>query len=87
MANAWDIASNSQMRLEVMSQADLLIDPDLDRFSAVRDGDRAAIIQAGRDRAREAIPALRELLAPDEEDSIVTRWMKVVRERLADAAL
>ena len=86
MANAWDIASNSQMRLEVAHQADLLIDPDLDHFSAVRDGARAEIIQAGRDRAHEAVPALRELLAPDEEDSVVNRWMKVVRERLSDAA-
>lgn len=86
MANAWDIASNSQMRLDVTSHADLLIDPDLDEFSAVRDGNRRAIIQAGRDRAREAVPALRELLAPDEEDSMVTRWMRVVRDRLAEAA-
>jgi NTE family protein len=86
MANAWDIASNSQMRLEVLSEADLLIDPDLEHFSAVRDGRRAAIIQAGRDRAREAVPALRQLMAPDEEDSIVTRWMRVVRNRLIDAA-
>lgn len=86
MANAWDIASNSQMRLDVMANADLLIDPDLDEFSAVRDGNRAAIIQAGRERAHEAVPALRELLTPDEEDSIVTRWMRMVRDRLADAA-
>lgn len=45
MANAWDIATSSQMRFEVLSEADVLIDPDLDRFSAVRD-----IIQAARAR-------------------------------------
>lgn len=85
MANAWDIAANSQMRFEVLHEADLLLDPDLDHFSAVRDRNRGAIIQAGRDRTREALPALRELLAPDDEDNVVTRWMRTVRERLAGA--
>ena len=87
MANAWDIAANSQMRFEVLAEADLLIDPDLDDFSAVRDRDRGAIIQAGRDRALEAMPALRELLAPEEEDSIVSRWMKAVKDRIAAAGV
>ena len=86
MANAWDIASSSQMRMDVTAHADLLIDPDLDEFSAVRDGNRAGIIEAGRERMREALPALRELLTPDDEDSMVTRWMRVVRDRLAEAA-
>lgn len=86
MANAWDIAANSQMRFEVLAEADLLVDPDLDHFSAFRDKDRAAIIQAGRDRAAEALPALRQLLEPEEEDGVVVRWMRTVRDRLAAAA-
>jgi NTE family protein len=85
MANAWDIAAFSQMRRDVTSAADFLIDPDLEDFSAIRDKDRPALIQAGRDRTLEALPALRELLAPEEEDSIVVRWMKRARERLAAA--
>lgn len=82
MANAWDIATHSQARFEILAEADLLIDPDLERFSAFRDRQREEIIQAGRARAREAVPALRELLAPDEEDSVVRRWMRAVKERL-----
>lgn len=85
MANAWDIATHSQMRFEVLAQADLLIDPDLERFSAFRDGEREAIIQAGRDRAREALPALRELLAPEEPDNVILRWMQSVKDRLTAA--
>lgn len=85
MANAWDIAANSQMRREVLTEADLLIDPDLDHFSAFRDKNRPAIIQAGRDRAREALPALRQLLEPEEEDGVVVRWMKAVKARLVAA--
>jgi len=85
MANAFDIAAHSQMRFEILAEADLLIDPDLDRFSAFRDGRRAEIIQAGRERTQQAIPALRELLAPDEEDSTIVRWMQAVKERLATA--
>jgi len=85
MANAWDIATHSQMRFEILAEADLLIDPDLERFSAFRDGRRAEIVQAGRARAQQAIPALRELLAPDDEDSTIVRWMQAVKERLAAA--
>ena len=82
MANAWDTATHSQMRFEILAEADILIDPDLERFSAFRDRNREEIIEAGRVRAREAVPALRELLAPDEEDSVVRRWMRSVKERL-----
>jgi len=85
MANAWDIAANSQARHEILSEADFLIDPDVDGFSAFRDRERAEIIQAGRDRTREAIPALRQLLSPEEEDGVVLRWMRSVGERLAAA--
>lgn len=84
MANAWDIATHGQMRFEILAEADLLIDPDLERFSAFRDGKREEIIQAGRERALEALPALRELLAPDEPDNVILRWMQAVKERLAD---
>jgi NTE family protein len=83
MANAWDIATHGQMRFEILAEADLLIDPDLEGFSAFRDGKREEIIQAGRDRALEALPALRELLAPDEPDHVILRWMQAVKERLA----
>jgi NTE family protein len=83
MANAWDLATHSQMRFEILAEADLLIDPGLERFSAFRDRNREEIIEAGRVRAREAVPALRELLTPDdEEDSVVRRWMRSVKERL-----
>jgi NTE family protein len=85
MANAWDIATHSQMRFEILAEADLLIDPDLERFSAFRDGSRERIIQAGRERALEALPALRELLAPEEPDNVIRRWMQAVKERLAEA--
>ena len=85
MANAWDIATHSQMRFEILAEADLLIDPDLERFSAFRDGMRDSIIQAGRQRALEALPALRELLAPEEPDNVILRWKESVRERLAKA--
>lgn len=83
MANAWDIAAHSQMRFEILAEADLLIDPDVDRFSAFRDGKREELIQAGRERAVEALPALRELLAPEEPDNVILRWMQAVKERLA----
>jgi len=85
MANAWDIGAHSQMRFEILAEADLLIDPDVERFSAFRDGQRGELIQAGRERALQAIPALRELLAPDEEDRTIVRWMQAVKERLASA--
>ena len=85
MANAWDIATHSQMRFEILAQADLLIDPDLEPFSSFRDGMRHSIIQAGRQRAVEALPALRELLAPDEPDNVILRWTESVKERLAKA--
>jgi NTE family protein len=85
MANSWDIATHSQMRFEILAEADLLIDPDLERFSSFRDGKRDEIIQAGRDRAVEALPALRELLAPDEPDNVILQWMQGVKERLAAA--
>jgi len=85
MANAWDIGAHSQMRFEILAEADLLIDPDVERFSAFRDGQRGELIQAGRERALQAIPALRELLAPDEEDRTIVRWMEAVKERLAAA--
>ena len=85
MANAWDIATHSQMRFEILAEEDLLIDPDLERFSAFRDGMRDRIIQAGRQRALEALPALRELLAPEEPDNVIVRWMDSVKERLAKA--
>jgi NTE family protein len=83
MANAWDIATHSQMRFEVLAEADLLIDPDLEGFSKFRDGERGEIIQAGRERALEALPALREILAPEEPDNVILRWMQAVKERLA----
>lgn len=86
MANAWDIATHSQMRFEILAEADLLLDPDLDRFSPFRDGNRAAIVHAGRERTEQALPALLELLAPDEEDSVIARWMQAVKDRLAAAA-
>ncbi len=82
MANAWDIAAHSQMRFEILAEADLLIDPDVEHFSAFHDGFRAELIQAGRERAEQAVPALRELLAPDEEDRTIVRWMQAVKERL-----
>ena len=85
MANAWDIATHGQMRFEILAEADLLIDPDLEDFSAFRDGERDQIVQAGRDRALEALPALRELLAPEEPDNIIVRWMQAVKERVAEA--
>jgi len=84
MANAWDIAANSQMRFEV-GEADFLIDPDVDDYSAFRDREREAIIEAGRTRAREALPALRQLLGPEDEDSAVLRWMRSVGDRLRAA--
>lgn len=82
MANAFDIAVNSQMRYEILGEADVLIDPDVARFSKVRAPDRAALIEAGRARAREALPALREVLEASEGGAVM-RWMKGVRDRLA----
>ncbi|MGD8319404.1 MAG: patatin-like phospholipase family protein [Gemmatimonadota bacterium] len=84
MANAFDIAVNSQMRFEILSEADVLIDPDVEEFSKMRAKDRDAVIQAGKVRAEEAIPALVELLEA-REGGAVTRWMRSVRERLAGA--
>jgi len=81
MANAWDIATHSQMRFEILAEADLLIDPDLERFSAFRDGRREEVIQAGRERTLEALPALKELLTPEEPDNVILRWMQAVKER------
>jgi NTE family protein len=82
MANAFDIAVNSQMRFEILAEADLLIDPDLEGLSKMRTKDRDAIIEAGRQRAREALPALEELLKKEREGSAVSRWMNAVKERL-----
>ncbi len=84
VANAFDIAINSQMRYEILADADVLIDPDVARFSKVRARDREALIEAGRDRARQALPALREVLDASEGNA-VTRWMRDVRDRLASA--
>lgn len=82
VANAYDIAVNSQMRFEILSEADVLIDPDVASFSKVRVRDRAALIEAGRRRAEEAIPALIEALESSEGGALA-RWMAGVRERLA----
>ncbi len=81
MSNALVIAVNSQMRFEILTEADLLIDPDLEGLSKVRARDRAAIVEAGRRRAEEALPALQELLE-EEEEGVVSRWMNAVRERM-----
>jgi len=82
VANAFDIAVNNQMRFEILSEADVLIDPDVTGFSKVRAPDRDAVVAAGRRRTLEAIPALREALEAAEGNA-VTRWMREVRERLA----
>jgi NTE family protein len=82
VANAFDIAVNSQMRFEILSEADVLIDPDVTRFSKVRAPDRQALVEAGRCRTVEAIPALREALEAV-EGTAVSRWMREVRDRLA----
>jgi NTE family protein len=82
VANAFDIAVNSQMRYEILAEADVLIDPDLARFSKVRARDRAALIEAGRQRTVDALPALREVLEAT-EGGAVARWMRGVRERLS----
>ncbi len=84
VANAFDIAVNSQMRYEILAEADVLIDPELARFSKVRAGDRGALIEAGRRRAVDALPALFEALEATEGNA-VTRWMRGVRERLSAA--
>jgi NTE family protein len=81
MSNAFDIAVNSQMRFEILAEADVLIDPNVDRLSKARARDREEIIQAGRQRAEEALPALEELLKK-EEGGAVSRWMSAVKERL-----
>ena len=60
------------------------IDPEVTRFSKVVARDRSALVQAGRDQAREALPALKEVLEAS-EGSAVIRWMKEVRDRLAGA--
>jgi NTE family protein len=82
VANAFDIAVNSQMRFEILAEADVLIDPELARFSKVRARDRGALIEAGRARTVEALPALREVLDATQSNA-VTRWMRGVRERLS----
>ena len=82
MANAFDIAVNSQMRFEILAEADLLIDPALDGLSKMRTKDRDAIIEAGRERAREALPALDELLKKERDGTAVSRWMNTVKDRL-----
>ncbi len=82
MWNALDISVNSQMRFEILAEADILIDPDLDGLSKMRTRDRVEIIEAGRHRAEEAIPALEELLEAEKEGA-VARWMKAVRERIS----
>lgn len=79
--NAFDIAVNSQMRFEILAEADVLIDPELDGLSKMSTRDRGKIIEAGRLRAEEALPALAELLKK-EEGSAVSRWMNAVRGRL-----
>jgi NTE family protein len=81
MSNAFDIAVNSQMRFEILAEADVLIDPNVDGLSKARARDREAIIEAGRRRTEEALPALEELLKK-EEGSAVSRWMNAVKERL-----
>ena len=81
MTNAFDIAVNSQMRFEILAEADVLIDPNVDGLSKARARDREEIIQAGRQRAEEALPALEELLEK-EEGGAVSRWMTAVKERL-----
>lgn len=81
VANAFDIAVNSQMRFEILAEADVLIDPDVAGFSKVRARDRAALVEAGRRRTVAALPALREVLEA-REGNAVTRWMREVRERV-----
>lgn len=85
LSNALDIAVNTQMRFEILEEADVLIDPELDGLSKVRTRDRAAIIEAGRSRAEEALPALEELLKKD-EGSAVARWMNAVKQRMSSGA-
>jgi len=80
--NAFDIAVNSQMRFEILAEADVLVDPDLDGLSKMSAKDRDAIIEAGRQRAEQALPALQELLKKEREGSAVARWMSAVKERL-----
>lgn len=82
VANAFDVAVNSQMRYEILADADLLIAPDVRRFGRTRADDPEAVIEAGRARALEAVPALREALEGGEGNTF-TRWMRDVRERLS----
>lgn len=82
MSNALDIAVNSQMRFEILAEADVLIDPDLEGLSKVRTRDRAAIVEAGRRRAVEALPALEELRETSRAGA-VSRWMKAVQDRMS----
>ncbi len=79
VTNAFEVAVDSQMRCEIRSDADILIDPDVAGFSRVRAGDREAVIEAGRTRAREAVPALRKALHAA-EGNILTRWMRGERD-------
>lgn len=81
MSNAFDIAANVQMRSEILAEVDVLIDPDVTGLSKMRGKDREGIIEAGRRRAEEALPALQELLKKEETDA-VSRWMSAVKERL-----
>jgi len=81
LANALDIAINSQMHYEIPAEADVLIDPDLGGLSQVRTRDSVAILEAGRHRAEEAMPVLRELLRRNEGNA-VSRWVKSVKKRM-----
>jgi NTE family protein len=81
MSNAFDIAVNSQRRFDVLTEADILIDPPVDGMSWARVRDREAILEAGRQRTREAIPALEEILA-DGSGDVVSAWRHGVRQRL-----
>jgi NTE family protein len=58
VVNALEIAVNSQMR-EELTEADVLIEPDVSRFSKVRGHDRDDIIDAGRRAAEVALPRIR----------------------------
>ena len=53
----------------------------MDGLSKARARDREEIINAGRQRTEEALPALEELLEK-EEGGAVSRWMTAVKERL-----
>lgn len=65
VANAFEIAVRTQS-ITQLRQADVAIAPELGAFLSRRPTDRAAIIDAGRSSAMEAIPRLREVLAAPE---------------------